>query len=133
MYLLDVPLTPDRAPDESGHRTGDRLQHIHLSDRFAQGWAVTAASTRALEAAVVGTGGALLGSTLTSSAAFLALLLHPHPQFQSLGLLVVLALVTSFLVSVFVLPSMLALWARYADVTRVAEGAEPTVASTGDD
>jgi len=133
MYLLDVPLTLLTALLMSLVIGLGIDYNIHLSDRFAQELGRHGGVYEALEAAVVGTGGALLGSTLTSSAAFLALLLHPHPQFQSLGLLVVLALVTSFLVSVFVLPSMLALWARYADVTRVAEGAEPTVASTGDD
>lgn len=133
MYLLDVPLTLLTALLMSLVIGLGIDYNIHLSDRFAQELGRHGGVYEALEAAVVGTGGALLGSTLTSSAAFVALLLHPHPQFQSLGLLVVLALVTSFLVSVFVLPSMLALWARYADVTRVAEGAEPTVASTGDD
>ncbi len=133
MSLLDMPLTLLTALLMSLVIGLGIDYNIHLSDRFAQELGQHGSVYEALEAAVVGTGGALLGSTLTSSAAFLALLLHPHPQFQSLGLLVVLALVTSFLVSVFVLPSMLALWARYADVTRVAAGAEPTAAGTGDD
>ncbi|ELZ18919.1 exporter of the RND superfamily protein [Natrinema thermotolerans DSM 11552] len=133
MYLLKVPLTLLTALLMSLVIGLGIDYNIHLSDRFAQELGRHGGVYDALEAAVVGTGGALLGSTLTSSAAFLALLLHPHPQLQSLGLLVVLALVTSFLVSVLVLPSMLALWARYADVTGVAAGAEPSAASAGDD
>ncbi|WP_435551830.1 efflux RND transporter permease subunit [Natrinema sp. CGMCC1.2065] len=133
MSLLEVPLTLLTALLMSLVIGLGIDYNIHLSDRFAQELGRHGGVYDALEAAVVGTGGALLGSTLTSSAAFLALLLHPHPQLQSLGLLVVLSLVTSFLVSVLVLPSMLALWARYADVTGVAAGAEPTAASAGDD
>ena len=36
-----------------------------------------------------------------------ALLLHPHPQMQRFGTPVVLAMVTSFVVAVFVLPSLI--------------------------
>ncbi|MEF8853332.1 MAG: MMPL family transporter [Haloarculaceae archaeon] len=67
----------------------------------------------ALLEATTGTGGALLGSTLTSAGAFSALLLHPHPQIQSFGTLVVLGMVTSFVVAVFVLPSLITVWARF--------------------
>ncbi|MDS0476463.1 MMPL family transporter [Natrinema sp. 1APR25-10V2] len=133
MFLLDVPLTLLTALLMSLVVGLGIDYNIHVSDRFAQELERRGSAYEALEAAVVGTGGALLGSTLTSAAAFLALLLHPHPQIESLGLLVVLALVTSFLVSVLVLPSMLALWARYADVSRVAGDAEPTPATTVDD
>ncbi|WP_254761981.1 efflux RND transporter permease subunit [Natrinema marinum] len=133
MFLLDVPLTLLTALLMSLVVGLGIDYNIHVSDRFAQELERRGSAYEALEAAVIGTGGALLGSTLTSAAAFLALLLHPHPQIESLGLLVVLALVTSFLVSVLVLPSMLALWARYADVSRVADGAEPAATAAGDD
>jgi predicted RND superfamily exporter protein len=87
--------------------------NIHVSDRFVQELDRGRSVQAALVEATTGTGGALLGSTLTSAGAFSALLLHPHPQFQSFGTLVVLAMVTSFVVAVFVLPSMLAMWARH--------------------
>jgi predicted RND superfamily exporter protein len=87
--------------------------NIHISDRFAQELERGRTVRGALLEATTGTGGALLGSTLTSAGAFSALLLHPHPQFQSFGTLVVLALVTSFVVAVFVLPSLITVWARF--------------------
>jgi len=87
--------------------------NIHISDRFAQELERGRTVPGALREATTGTGGALLGSTLTSVGAFSALLLHPHPQIQSFGTLVVLAMVTSFVVAVFVLPSLITVWARY--------------------
>ncbi|SFB81523.1 MMPL family protein [Halobiforma haloterrestris] len=118
MYLLDVPLTLLTALLMS-LVIGLGIDYgIHVSDRFAQELERGDSDHRrrplaALERAVTGTGGALLGSALTSAGAFATLLLHPHPQLESFGTLVVLAIVTAFVVSVFVLPSALALWARY--------------------
>jgi predicted RND superfamily exporter protein len=43
--------------------------------------------------------------------------LVPHPQLQSFGAIVVVALTTAFAVSVLVLPSLLVLWSRYAPGT----------------
>lgn len=98
--------------------------NIHISDRFAQELSQGDDPVAALQTAVTGTGGALLGSTLTSGGAFATLLLHTSPQLRSFGMLVVLALSLSFLVSVFVFPSMLLVWARHlghtSDVSRGA-------------
>ncbi|WP_123538730.1 efflux RND transporter permease subunit [Halosimplex salinum] len=93
--------------------------NIHVSDRFAQEVERGQTVTGALRTAVTGTGGALLGSTLTSVGAFSALLLHPHPQIQSFGTLVVLALSLSFVVAVFVLPSLLLTWANYGSLDAI--------------
>ncbi len=86
--------------------------NIHVSDRFAHELAAGATPVEALSTTVTGTGGALLGSALTSSAAFATLLVHPSIVFQSFGFIVVVALALSFVVSVLVFPSMLLLWAR---------------------
>jgi predicted RND superfamily exporter protein len=99
--------------------------NIHISDRFAQELERGRTVSDALHEATTGTGGALLGSTLTSVGAFSALLLHPHPQLQSFGMLVVLAMVTSFVVAVFVLPSLITVWARYLHTAPTVD--EPTV------
>ncbi|MFB1063658.1 RND family transporter [Natrinema sp. H-ect4] len=120
MFVLDVPLTLLTALLMSLVIGLGIDYSIHVSDRFAQELERGTAPFAALEAAVVGTGGALLGSTLTSAGAFATLLLHPHPQLESFGTLVVLALVTAFAVSVVVLPSALVVWVRYAP------SAEPT-------
>lgn len=52
----------------------------------------------------------------------------PHPQLQSFGGTVVIALVTAFLVSLLVLPSLLLFWSRHVadQVTAAQVVAEPT-------
>ena len=117
MWLFEVPLTVLTALLLSLVIGVGIDYNIHVSDRFLQERERGRSVHDALVEATTGTGGALLGSTLTSAGAFSALLLHPHPQIQSFGTLVVLAMVTSFVVAVFVLPSMLTLWARYGPAT----------------
>ena len=102
--------------------------NIHISDRFAQELDRGPEPVEALKTAVRGTGGALLGSVLTSSAAFATLLLHPSVVFRSFGLIVVLALVLSFVVSVLILPSFLLVWARWG--SRGTSDEEPSVCGT---
>jgi len=119
MHLLAVPLTLVTALLLSLVVGLGIDYNIHVSDRFAQELERGQTVTGALHTAVTGTGGALLGSTLTSVGAFSALLLHPHPQIQSFGTLVVLALSLSFVVAVFVLPSMLLTWANHGNVDAV--------------
>jgi len=89
--------------------------NIHVSDRFALERERGRDPTEALERTVEGTGGALLGSALTSGAAFATPLMHPSPVFSSFGFIVVAALALSFAVSVAVFPSLLLLWARYVE------------------
>jgi predicted RND superfamily exporter protein len=113
MWLFGVPLTLLTALLLSLVIGVGIDYNIHVSDRFVQERERGRPVGEALAEATTGTGGALLGSTLTSAGAFSALLLHPNPQFENFGTLVVLAMVTSFVVAVFVLPSLLALWARY--------------------
>jgi len=98
---------------------------IHVGDRFADELRAGRGVDAALRAAVTGTGGALLGSTLTTIGAFSTLLLVPDPGLQSFGAIVVLALATAFAVSVLVLPSALLLWHRYAGGVPAAEDAGP--------
>jgi predicted RND superfamily exporter protein len=86
--------------------------NIHISDRFATELDSGTDPVDALETTVTGTGGALLGSALTSSAAFATLLAHPAPMFQSFGFIVVVAMGLSFVTSVVVFPSLLLWWAR---------------------
>jgi len=107
--------------------------NIHISDRFAQELDRGQAPVEALRTTVQGTGGALLGSVLTSGAAFATLLLHPSVVFRSFGLIVVLALVLSFVVSVLVLPSFLLLWARWQSRGTSDEEPEPGTAPSSPD
>jgi predicted RND superfamily exporter protein len=87
--------------------------NIHVGDRYADERRDGASTYDALDAAVTGTGGALLGSTLTSIGALATIMLVPEPRLQSFGAIVVVALTTAFAVSVLVLPSLLLLWDRY--------------------
>jgi predicted RND superfamily exporter protein len=120
MYLLDIPLTLLTALLIS-LVIGLGIDYtIHVGDRFADELRAGKSPSAALEDAVTGTGGALLGSTLTSAGAFATIVLVPSAQLQSFGRIVVLALVTAFLVSILVLPSLLWLWSRYADPEAVS-------------
>jgi len=124
MYLVGIPLTFVTALLVSITIGLGIDYNIHVSDRFAQELEGGADPTAALYTAATGTGGALLGSVLTSGAAFTTLLLHTSPQIRSFGAIVVVALSLSFLLSVFVLPSLLYVWAyriREVDAPGVAE------------
>jgi predicted RND superfamily exporter protein len=113
MYLLSIPLTLLTALLMSLVIGLGVDYNIHVGDRFADELRAGKGTYDALDAAVTGTGGALLGSTLTSAGAFATIALVPHPQLQSFGAIVVIALTTAFVVSVLVLPSLLVLWSRY--------------------
>jgi predicted RND superfamily exporter protein len=130
MYVLDIALTLFTSLLMSLVIGLGIDYNIHVSDRFAQELSRGEDTYRALREAVTGTGGALLGSTLTSTGAFSALLLAPSPQLRSFGALVVLALSLSFVVSIFVLPSLLSVWSRYVHSTP-EETASPTGAPAG--
>jgi predicted RND superfamily exporter protein len=114
MYLLDIPLTLLTALLMSLVIGLGVDYNIHVGDRFADELHAGKSTYEALSAAVTGTGGALLGSTLTSAGAFLTIALVPSGQLQSFAALVVIALLASFVVSVLVLPSGLVLWRRYS-------------------
>lgn len=113
MYLLGIPLTLLTALLMSLVIGLGVDYNIHVGDRFADELDAGATPIEALEAAVTGTGGALLGSTLTSAGAFATIMLVPQARLQSFGAIVVIALLTSFVVSLVVLPSLLLLWSRY--------------------
>ena len=113
MYVLSIPLTLLTALLTSLVIGLGVDYNIHVGDRFADERRAGAGTFEALEAAVTGTGGALLGSTLTSAGAVATIALVPHPQLQSFGALVVVAMTTAFAASVLVLPSLLVLWDRH--------------------
>ncbi|QKY19991.1 MMPL family transporter [Halolamina sp. CBA1230] len=125
MYLMSIPLTLLTALLMSLVIGLGVDYNIHVGDRFADERRAGASTFEALDAAVTGTGGALLGSTLTSAGAFATITLVPHPQLQSFGAIVVIAMTTAFAVSVLVLPSLLVLWDRYVPAS-VATEAIPT-------
>jgi predicted RND superfamily exporter protein len=117
MYLLEIPLTLLTALLMSLVVGLGVDYNIHIGDRFADELRDGKTTFEALDAAVTGTGGALLGSTLTTAGAFATITLVPQAQLQSFGTIVVIALLTAFLASVLVLPSLLVLWNRYVPGT----------------
>ena len=128
MYLVGQPLTMVTALLVSITIGLGIDYNIHLSDRFCQELERGRDVPMALREAVTGTGGALLGSAVTSGGAFGLLVLVPEPQLTSFGVIVALALGVSFLLSVFVLPSLLYLWATRTPGDLRTEGPS---ASTG--
>jgi hypothetical protein len=89
MWLLDVPLTANTALLLSLVIGLGIDYNVHVSDRFEQELARGHSVHSALIEATTGTGGALLGSTLTTVASFSALLIAPFAFFQNFGVLCV--------------------------------------------
>jgi len=87
---------------------------VHMVHRFADERARTDRQT-ALRRTVTGTGGALTGSMLTTVAGLGVLTLALNPAIGVFGLLTALSVIYAYLVSIFVLPSVLALWDRYCN------------------
>ena len=130
MWALGVPLTLFTTL-MSSLAIGLGIDYsIHVSERYAEELDRSGDAFTALDRAVAGTGGALLGSTMTTAGAFGTMSLAILPQLRQLGLMVGLALVYSFVASVFVLPSLLVLWTRWlgpdvdATTTRRADTTE---------
>jgi len=128
MYLLDIPLNLLTALLMSLVIGLGVDYNIHIGDRFADELREGKPTFEALDDAVAGTGGALLGSTLTSVGAFSAMLLVPLAQFRGFATIVVVALLIAFLVSVLVLPSALVLWKRYLPGSEAATPPDSAVA-----
>jgi predicted RND superfamily exporter protein len=86
---------------------------IHMSERYGHELDRHENVEMALEESVVGTGGALLSSAVTTAAGFGVLAFALVPTLQQFGLLIALTLVFAFVASVLVLPSLLVLWGRH--------------------
>ncbi|WP_225336094.1 efflux RND transporter permease subunit [Halomicrobium urmianum] len=112
MALLDIPFNI-----VTGMITGLTIglgvdYSLHISERFNQELTEAETVPAALHETVTGTGGALLSSATTTASGFAVLLVAILPFLQSFGLITALTIVLSFLASVFVLPSLLVVWAR---------------------
>ncbi|MDX1657575.1 MAG: MMPL family transporter [Nitriliruptorales bacterium] len=86
---------------------------IHITHRFTEDLHHKASLEDALRSTMRHTGGALAGSAFTTMAGFAILVTSSLPPFRQLGLVVAYAIGYSLLAAVVVLPSMLALWARW--------------------
>ena len=86
---------------------------VHITHRFADEYVEEGVELyEAIDRTVAGTGGALTGSMLTTVFGIGVLVLSPFPAIGQFGLLTALSVFYAYLASLFVLPSVLVLWAR---------------------
>ncbi|KZN23141.1 Patched family protein [Haladaptatus sp. R4] len=107
---------------------------IHLSERYIHELDEQPSAWVAMRKSVTGTGGALLGSAATTVGGFGVLVFAILPPLQQFGIITGLTIIYSFLASVFVLPSLLALWTRYlgpGDAMTVESADKSTVDDVG--
>ncbi|WP_181685782.1 efflux RND transporter permease subunit [Halorhabdus salina] len=98
---------------------------IHIGERFLEERHQQGDPIAALRRTVRGTGGALLGSAISTAGGFAVLMLALVPSLQRFGFVTATAIAYAFLASVLVLPSLLVLWSRYVDGSSV--GSDPSV------
>ena len=94
---------------------------VHIVHRFADEFECRDLEP-ALRRTIVGTGGALTGSMLTTVSGVGVLVLALNPAVGVFGLLTALSVVYAYLVSLFVLPSVLVVWDRVCNRTSRAFG-----------
>ena len=105
---------------------------IHISERYNQELERHESAWDALDRAVTGTGGALLGSAATTVGGFGTLAFALLPALQQFGIITGLTIIYAFLASVLVLPSLLVVWTRFVGPAEKLD-VEPTGAQTSDD
>ena len=98
---------------------------IHITHRFTEDLAEYGDLERTLQSTMRHTGGALAGSGLTTMAGFVVLVTSSLPPFRQLGLVVAYAIGYSLLAAVLVLPSLLAVWARWRGLAVTSPDREP--------
>jgi len=98
---------------------------IHLSERYNQELERTDSVWTAMNRALTGTGGALLGSATTTVGGFGVLAFAILPPLQQFGIITGMTIIYAFLASVLVLPSLLIIWTKYLnpdhDITAQSE------------
>ncbi|GAB6862752.1 RND family transporter [Haloplanus litoreus] len=85
---------------------------VHLTHRYIDERRLQPTTLDALTRSVYGTGGALLGSVLTTVFGIGVLVLSVFPAIGDFGLLTALSVIYAFLSSLLVLPSALVVWER---------------------
>lgn len=133
MYLLDIPFNIVTGMITSITIGLGVAYSIHVTERFTLELNRTDSVWRAMETTISGTGGALLGSAATTAGGFSVLIVAFLPFLQEFGMITALMIVYAFFASVLVLPSLLALWARFVHPDKFSVETETTdTAVTGD-
>ncbi|RRJ29252.1 Patched family protein [Halocatena pleomorpha] len=133
MYLLNIPFNVITGLITSLTVGLGIAYSIHLSERYSLELDDTTTAWDALETAVTGTGGALLGSAATTVGGFGVLAFAILPPLQQFGIITGLTIIYAFLASVIVLPSLLVLWTRWLGPSNAFETAETSFGTTGEE
>ncbi len=88
---------------------------IPITHRFLEELEYRNDLQEAVSATMRTTGGALIGSALTTALGFAVLILSPIPPMGQLGLLTAITVGYSLIAAIIVLPPMLVIWAAYHD------------------
>lgn len=112
MAALDVPFNSETVVITSLAIGLGVDYSVHLGERFIDERDRHDSVETALSAALTGTGGALLGSALTTASGFGVLALALSPPLQRFGLVTGLSIVYAFIACVTVLPSLFVVRAR---------------------
>jgi predicted RND superfamily exporter protein len=94
---------------------------IHISHRFIEEMEHHHSLEKAVNNTVKNTGSALFGAAMTTVLGFGVLFFAILPPMKQFGTMTALTIFYSFLSSVWVLPSMLVLWARYTGLGKVSD------------
>jgi predicted RND superfamily exporter protein len=112
MFVLDIPFNVMTALITS-FTIGIGVDYaIHLSERYMQELHAQGDMGAALETAVLGSGGAMLGSAITDIAGVGVLAFAILVPLQQFGIITALTIAYSFIGAVVVLPALLVLWTR---------------------
>lgn len=114
MFLLDIPFNIVTGMILSLTIGLGVAYSIHISERYTLELRRHDSVWAAMETAVMGTGGALLGSAATTVFGFGVLIFAILPPLQQFGLITALSIIYAFIGSVLVLPTLLTLWTRVA-------------------
>src|SRR5690606_34804611 len=87
---------------------------IHVVNRFQEDRATRPDVLTAMRHTLAHTGGALVGSAVTTVAGFGVLVFSSVPPMKQFGLVTAITIALALVTSVTVLPAMLALWSRRA-------------------
>lgn len=91
---------------------------IHITHRFLEEREHRDSVQEAVSATMRTTGGALIGSALTTALGFAVLIFSPIPPMGQFGLLTAITVAYSLLAAIVVLPPMLVIWAAYHEWRR---------------
>jgi hypothetical protein len=94
---------------------------IHISHRFIEEMEHHHSLEKAVNNTVKNTGSALFGAAMTTVLGFGVLFFAILPPMKQFGTMTALTIFYSFLSSVWVLPSLLVLWARYTNLGKVVD------------